>query len=231
MSSVVVVGGTAGIGREIASSYARQGAEVWITGRDPAGAREAAAEIGGDTRGVGCDLALPESIAAAFSPIARVDRLVLAAIERDQNSVRAYEIQRALRLVTLKLVGYSEVVHQLADRFSPGAAMVLFGGVAKDRPYPGSTTVTAVNDGVDGLARSMAVELAPVRVNVIHPGIVGDSPAWVGKPDSVLGPLRELTPIGRLVGMAEVVDSVEFLQENGGVNGVSLVVDGGWLLR
>ena len=55
---------------------------------------------------------------------------------------------------------------------------MLFGGLAKERPYPGSTTVTTVNGAVSAMVRTLALELAPVRVNAIHPGVVGDSPAW-----------------------------------------------------
>ena len=103
----------------------------------------------------------------------------------------------------------------------------MFGGRAKDRPYPGSTTVTAVNGGISALIRTLAVELAPVRFNAIHPGIVGDSPFWENKPlDAVL----QRTPTGRLVTMADVVDATVFLLENRGVNGVNLAVDGGWML-
>jgi NAD(P)-dependent dehydrogenase (short-subunit alcohol dehydrogenase family) len=69
--------------------------------------------------------------------------------------------------------------------------------------------------------------LAPVRVNAIHPGIVGDSPFWAGKPlDAVI----TRTPTGRLVTMAEVVDATVFLLENRGINGVNLAIDGGWML-
>ena len=103
---------------------------------------------------------------------------MLAAIERDANSVRDYDIERAIRLATLKLVGYTEVLHCLHPRMHDDTSVLLFGGLAKDRPYPGSTTVTSVNGAVTTMVRTFATELAPVRVNAIHPGIVGDSPAW-----------------------------------------------------
>src|SRR5205823_14287332 len=119
----------------------------------------------------------------ALGGVGPVRRLVLAAIERDENSVREYDVARALRLTTLKLVGYTEVVHALADRLTGDASILLFGGQALRRPYPGSTTVTTVNGGVTGVVHTLAVELAPVRVNAIHPGIVGDTPAWEGKPE------------------------------------------------
>jgi NAD(P)-dependent dehydrogenase (short-subunit alcohol dehydrogenase family) len=227
MSSVVVVGGTVGIGREIADYFAGEGHRVTLTGRDAARAAAAAREIGGDTIGLGLDLAEPHSIAAALAGIEAVDNLVLAAIDRDVNRVTDYDIDLALRLVTLKLVGYTEVVHALRSRLAPDSAIVMFGGLALQRPYPGSTTVSTVNGGVIGLMHTLIVELAPIRVNVIHPGIVGDSPYWR---DRDLSPVVARTPCGRLAQMADIVDAVAFLLRNPAVNGVSLNVDGGTLL-
>ena len=68
------------------------------------------------------------------------------------------------------------------NSFTRAAAVVLFGGLAKERPYPGSTMVTTFNGGVSGLAKTLAREIAPHRVNAIHPGIVGDSPKWASVP-------------------------------------------------
>jgi NAD(P)-dependent dehydrogenase (short-subunit alcohol dehydrogenase family) len=139
--SVVVVGGTGGIGKQLAGHYAASGEAVVITGRDQERATAIAAELGPNVAGIGFDLGEP-------------------------------------------------------------------GGIAS-------------------LIRTLAIELAPIRFNAIHPGIVGDSPFWESKPlDAVVA----RTPTGRLVTMAEVVDATVFLGENGGVNGVNLYVDGGWML-
>lgn len=230
--SIVIVGGTSGIGLALAGRYAAQGNDVVITGRDAARAAEIAASVNGNGRvqGRGVDLAEPDAIEAGLSDVRSVDRLVLAAIERDENTVRDYDIGRALRLVTLKLVGYTEVVHSLAPQLSDHASILLFGGLAMRRPYPGSTTITTVNGGVSGLVRTLAVELAPTRVNALHPGVVGDTPAWSGKPPEVLENLRVRTPIGRLASTEDIVDAAAFLLENKAVNGVNLEVDGGWML-
>ena len=80
------------------------------------------------------------------------------------------------------------------------------------------------------MVRTLATELAPIRVNALHPGIVGDSPDWAGKPPAVLEAVRVRTPLGRLITMEEVAGAAAFLLENGAVNGVNLPVDGGWLL-
>ena len=223
---VVVVGGNRGIGREIARHYADAGDEVVITCRDADRANEAASEIGGRTTGIALDLTRPDEIAGALTPIGPVRYLVVVAIDRDDNRVADYSIERAMRLVTLKLVGYTEVVHALLDRLGPESSIVLFGGLAKDRPYPGSTTVSTVNGGVVGMVRSLVSELAPMRINALHPGIVGDSPFWKGKS---LDHILARTPTKRLATMADIVHAVSFLLENPAVNGIDLRVDGGWM--
>jgi NAD(P)-dependent dehydrogenase (short-subunit alcohol dehydrogenase family) len=226
--NVVIVGGTQGLGRELAQSYADGGRGVVVTGRDQERAEAAASEIGGRTRGIGFDLADPHAIAGHLADVGAVDFLVLAAIERDVNKVREYDIDSALRLVTLKLVGYTEVIHTLVPRLGDDSAILIYGGLARDRPYPGSTTVTTVNGGVTSLVRTLVTELAPTRINALHPAIVGDSPQWRDMPAERLEALVQRTPIGRLVTMAEVVAASRFLLENEAINGINLVVDGGW---
>ena len=228
MSSVLVVGGTSGIGLEFARMRSGRGDEVVLTGRDADRADTVAKEIG--ARGLALDLGRPKEIGAALTGVGRLDHLVIAGVSRDDNKVTEYDIDAALRLVTLKLVGYTEVVHVLQDRLHADSAIVLFGGQAKERPYPGATTVATVNAGVGGLVNTLAVELAPIRVNAVHPGVVGDSPYWQAKPEKVLATLRTETPTGRLATMADVVDAVDFLLRNRSVNAVELSVDGGWLL-
>jgi NAD(P)-dependent dehydrogenase (short-subunit alcohol dehydrogenase family) len=228
--SVVIVGGTAGIGLELARYLVDAGDQVVVTGRDPDRAEQVAKELGGPARGLAFDLARPDEIAPALADLRRVDHLVLAAIERDLNTASDYDVGKAIRLVTLKLVGYTEVVHALLPRMAPDASIVLFGGGAKDRPYPGSTTISTVNGGISGMMNSLATELAPIRVNTIQPGIIGDSPFWRDKPAAVLDAFVSQTPLGRLATMAEVVDAVVFLMRNRAVSGVTLRVDGGWLL-
>ena len=227
---VVVVGGTSGLGLEVARHYAAEGREVVLSGRDPARAQAVADEVGGKARGIGLDLAEPAQLADRLAGVEAVGHLVLAAIERDENRIASFDLHGATRLATLKLIGYAQVVHLLAPRMDQAGAVVLFGGRAMDRPYPGSTMVSTVNGGVTGLVHSLAVELAPIRCNAVHPGIVGDSPYWSAKGDAALEPVRNRTPGGRLVTMEDVVGAVVFLLENRAVNGVNLAVDGGWLL-
>jgi len=229
--TILIAGGTSGIGLELAKDLVSKGDRAIITGRDQGRATEIAASIGEGATGIALDISEPETIASQLADVGPLDGLVLAAIERDANTVRDYDIARARRLVTLKLIGYTETVHAVLDRLEPSRAtgIVLFGGRAKDAPYPGSTTVATINGGVMGLMNALALELAPIRVNAIHPGIVGDSPFWAGKTAAIEG-YSSRTPGGELATMADIVDAAQFLLRNHGVSGVDLNVDRGWRL-
>lgn len=227
--TVVIVGGTHGLGNDVGRHYVEAGRRVIVTGRDAERAEKAAAELGDTAEALAFDLSEPASIAPALAGVGSVDRLVLAALQRDLNTVKDYDIEAAIHLVTLKLVGYTEVVHTLLPRLTPDASILLFGGLAKLRPYPGSTTITTINHGVDGLVGTMAAELAPIRVNALHPGIVADSPFWAEKTEA-LEATKAKTPTGRLVVMRDVTDAAVFLLENPSMHGAELRIDGGWSL-
>jgi NAD(P)-dependent dehydrogenase (short-subunit alcohol dehydrogenase family) len=230
-AATVIIGGTAGLGRDLAVLCLEKGHRVVIAGRDETRCADIAAGLHPECEHVALDLSDPRSIAGALADLHDIRHVALVAIERDENTVRDYSIEDAIRLTTLKLVGYTEVVHQLLPRMSGDGSVVIYGGQAQARPYPGSTTVSTVNGGVLGMVRTLAVEAAPVRVNGIHPGVIGDSPYWAEKPEGVLDPIAERTPIGRLVTMRELSEAALFLLENGAVNGVNLAADGGWTLK
>ncbi|MEO8423871.1 MAG: SDR family oxidoreductase [Actinomycetota bacterium] len=227
--AVVVVGGTQGLGWDLARHYAEGGRRVMITGRDAGRAAAVAADLGENVGSAAFDLSEPLTIADAVKGLGTIDRLALAALDRDLNSVADYDVAKAIRLVTLKLVGYTETIHALLDRLTPDASIVIYGGLAKLRPYPGSTTITTINHGVDGLVRTLAAELPPIRVNALHPGIVADSPFWAPKTEALEATLAK-TPTGRLVQMRDVTDAAVFLLENPSMHGTELRIDGGWSL-
>jgi len=229
--TVVIAGATNELGKAIARHYVDRGHRVVVSSREMGRAQALAGELGGESVPVAFDLAEPRSIAPALDGVDDVLHLVLMGLYRDDNKVREYNFEDAIKLVTLKLVGYTEVVHVLHSRMRENASIVIFGGLAKDQPYPGSTTITSVNGAMATLINSLAIELSPIRANAIHPGQVGDSPAWMAKPKEVIDNLKSRTALGRLVTVAEVTDAVVFLLENGGVNGVNLRVDGGRMMK
>jgi NAD(P)-dependent dehydrogenase (short-subunit alcohol dehydrogenase family) len=226
MTSTLIVGGSGGLGSVIAEHFARRGDDVIVTGRDKARAETVAARIGHNARGLAVDLARPETISASLADVTDVDHLVITAVGQAANTLAQFNIADAVSAVTMKLVGYAETVRVLRDRFTPDASVVLFGGLAKERPYPGSTIVTTFNAGISGLIRTLALEIAPHRVNALHPGLVGDSPRWRDVPDP---PHSARTPIGRLVTMSEIADATDFLLRNTGINAHDLYMDGGLL--
>jgi NAD(P)-dependent dehydrogenase (short-subunit alcohol dehydrogenase family) len=233
MKSVVLIGATQGIGRELAAEYARRGASVVITGRSAQRAAEVAGELSedvpGTVTGLALDLTRPAGIPQMLAAIERADRLAIVGMVRDRNTIAAYDVAKASELAITKVVGYTAVVSALAPRLAPDASVLLFGGMAKEYPYPGSTTVTAVNAAVTGLVRTMSAELAPVRVNAIHPGIVPDSPFWDGNAAAagILEEFRKQSLTGRLASTSDIVDGCVFLLENTSVNGTGLHLDGG----
>lgn len=227
--AVVIVGGTSEIGMSIAQHYVDQGREVWVSSRDAERAAQSASELGGNARGFALDLNDLDGINPALQEIGSVARLVLVAIERNQNSIAEFDAHSASNLFTLKLSGYPEVINSLLDRLTEDASVVLFGGLAKEKPYPGGTTVCIVNGGITTMVHALTLELAPRRVNAIHPAIVGDSWFWADKPAEVLEAFRTQTPSGRLITAADVADATVFLLENPGMNGSNLNLDAGWL--
>jgi NAD(P)-dependent dehydrogenase (short-subunit alcohol dehydrogenase family) len=227
--AVVIIGGTSEMGKRIGKHYAEQGYEVFVSSRTGESAEAAANEIGPTAKSLTVDLTKPHDIAGALEDVGPVKHLVIVAIERDNNTIDDFNIEGASDLVTLKLVGYPEVIHALRGRLGDDSSIVLFGGLAKERPYPGSTTVTTVNGGISTMIRSLAIQLAPIRINAIHPAIVGDSPYWAATSPEVLEGFRARTPLGRLVRMDDITHATVFLLENQAVNATNLNVDGGWL--
>ena len=229
--TVVVVGGTCELGKHLARHYVKMGYPVVVTSRDLGRAQATATELGGKSTGFAVDLANPHGIADALGGVEDIQHLALVALHRDENNVRTYNIDEALKLVTLKLVGYTECIHVLAPKMRQDASILIFGGLARNQPYPGSTTITTVNGGVSTLINSLALELAPIRVNAIHPGQVSDTPAWQNKPKNVIDALIAKTALGRLVTSEDVTHAAVFLLENRGVTGVNLRVDGGRMIK
>jgi NADP-dependent 3-hydroxy acid dehydrogenase YdfG len=173
-----------------------------------------AKEFAGRPRAV-FDLTEPSTIGPAVAGVGPVDHLVLARSLATRTR-REYDPESAERLSTMKLVGYTATVHALLPGLHDESSVVLFGGRAKDRPYPGSVTVTSVNGAMSSMIRALATELKPIRFNAIHPGIVGDSPYWAAKPEALQATAPAIRGTGCLVTMADIVDAVRFLLENRG---------------
>lgn len=228
---VAIVGGTSGIGFTLAQAAHARGCRVTILGRGAERTAEIARSIGPAVEGCHLDLDDSASISAALSEGIPIDHLVFTAIHRVNTSIKALDVPGIAKLARVKLVGCLEAIRVALPRLKPSGSVVLFSGLAKANPYPGSTMVSVVNGGIVGMTRTLAVELSPIRVNCISPGLVPDSPAWqkavAAGAEGMVAAMTERTPAKRLANVDDVVHAAFFLMENKAVNGIDLEIDGG----
>jgi NAD(P)-dependent dehydrogenase (short-subunit alcohol dehydrogenase family) len=227
---IVVVGGTKGLGFAVAGGALARGYTTTITGRSASTAKEIADSLARGAVGRPCDLNDRASIEGLFDGIDKIDHLVLAAVDRDHNDIHSFRPEDCLRTLAAKTVGYATAVNCALDKFTDRASVVIFGGLSAYRPFPGSTTLSLANGAVVGLMNSLAVQIAPVRVNTITPGVVSDTWA-VEEADPVRAEayerLRERTPGKRLPSSDDIVQGTFALVDNRGLNAVELIVDSG----
>lgn len=227
---LLVIGGARGLGFELARTASEQGARVTVTGRDAHVADARATKLGPSARGLACDLLDAASLGRLFTDIDVVDHLVLTAIERDHNTAADFRADAAARMMLIKTVGYANAVAHALPKLDQDGSVVLFSGLSMWRPSPGSTTMSMANSAILGLVNSLAVEIAPVRVNAITPGSVAGTEA-IDNADPVLAEFfeaqRQRTPTKRLPTPNDIVAAVLFLLTCPGVNGENLVVDAG----
>jgi NAD(P)-dependent dehydrogenase (short-subunit alcohol dehydrogenase family) len=228
---VFIIGGTAGIGLATAKALVSTGVRVTIAGRGAERAAEIAGSIGHTAEGVHLDLEDPTSIKTALASGDPIDHLVLTAMYGANASIKTIDYSDAARAARVKIVGYVEAINTALPRLKATSSIVLFGGLAKANPYPGSTMVSIVNGGTVGMLRTLAVELAPIRVNGISPGLVEDSPRWIKRASEGAQPtidaMKARTPSRRLATVNDIVHGVLFLMDNRAANGIDLELDGG----
>jgi len=228
---VVVVGGTSGIGLPLARAAHALGCKLTIAGRGAERAAEIAKSIGPAVAGRHVDLEDAASIRAGLADGPAIDHLVLVPIYSSTTTVKNFDVAEANRVLHIKLTGYMEAVHTVLPRLKPTSSIVLFGGLAKAKPYPTSTMITVANAGLVGVMKSMVIELSPIRVNSVSPGLVADSPKWEATvkagTNPVLNAMIARTPSRYLTTMGDVIHAVFFLLDNRAVNGVDLELDGG----
>ncbi|HSD19895.1 MAG TPA: SDR family oxidoreductase [Anaeromyxobacter sp.] len=175
---VLVVGGSSGIGLATAEAFAARGHAVTIAARDRDRLAEAARRIGARASTVSLDLRDQASVRAALGT-ERFLHVVLAAADLRYAPLLAMPLGDLQHVFDSKLFGYVRVVQAVAPRLPPDGSVTLVSGIASERPSPGAAAVAAVNGAIEALGRALAVELSPVRVNVVSPGVT-DTPSWSG---------------------------------------------------
>ena len=229
-TTTLIVGGTSGIGLAVARLVLAQGGIPIVAGRNQARVDAVTAELGGTARGAVVDLDDPASIASLPSRTGTVDHLVLSAAALTYAPFRELSIDDAHAVMESKFWGYYRTVLAFEPTLPAHGSVTMFSGVASSRPGVGTVAVTATNSAVEGLARSLAVELAPRRANAVDPGVV-DSPSWAHLSESERRDMFDSTatslPVGRVGTPEDVAKAVLFLIDNGYTTGEVLTVDGG----
>ena len=225
--TVVVVGRGTGIARAVALLAQSEGARVVVAGRDKAKLESA---YGGDITAEFIDITDGGSIAALADRLGAVDHVVSTASARARGKLGDLERQKLQLSFDTKVIGPTMLAKYFAPQMKPGGSFVLFSGVHAFKLNVGYLGVGITNGAVDFLARWLAVELAPTRVNAISPGVI-DTGAWDslgsdGKRDYFTH-IADSNPARRIGTPEDIAGAVLFAMTNTFMTGMTLKVDGG----
>jgi NAD(P)-dependent dehydrogenase (short-subunit alcohol dehydrogenase family) len=230
--TVVIVGGGSGIGLEVARRAALEGAKVHLGGRTEAKLAAAAESLGATWQVV--DSTDQDSLAAFFGALDRVDHLFTPGASYVVGPMRELSDEDAASPFETKFWGQYHAVKHAVPRLTADASIVLMSGAASVRPPGAAPAYVACNAAIEGLGRGLAVELAPVRVNVVAPGTI-DGNLWAQRPAAVreasFARYSRDTLLHRVGRESEVADAVLYLFGNGYTTGSTLYPDGGYALR
>lgn len=231
---VAVVGGSSGIGRAIAEAARAAGAEAIIASSTPAKLHAAATSIG--ARAIPLDITDPASIAAFATALGPVDHLAFTAhAPASLATIKpnlSVDPADAARVFATKVLGTLAVIRAVTPNLSRDGSILLVSGAASRRIMPGHVVLGAANAAIEAAGRQLARELAPVRVNVIAPGLTR-SEAYDPLPEAARAALfarAAALPVGRPGAPAEIAAAALALMGNAFVTGAVLDVDGGGLL-
>jgi NAD(P)-dependent dehydrogenase (short-subunit alcohol dehydrogenase family) len=231
---VLVLGGTSGIGYAVAESAARAGAQVTVASSNPERVRQAAESLPGPATGHAVDLTDAAAVSAVLGEIGPIDHLVFTAGENlTLSTLDDIDLEAAREYFTLRYFGALAAVKAAAPLIRPGGSIVLTTGIAKDRPQAGWSVGASICGAVEALTRALAVELAPVRVNAVSPGVVR-SPLWDGLDETVREQLFRDTaktlPVGQVGEPQDIAEAYLYLMTERFATGSIITVDGGAVL-
>jgi NAD(P)-dependent dehydrogenase (short-subunit alcohol dehydrogenase family) len=228
--TVVVIGGSAGIGLETARFARAEGAGVILTARDPERLERAADELGA-LSAAAFDATDFDRLERFFDDLpAPIDHVLVTGTGPYYAPLAEFDLDEARRDVESHLFLPIEVARNAAGRVRPGGTLLFIGGTGGRRTAPGLSSIAALTAAGPALTRNLALELAPIRVNMIAAGFV-DTPLsarLLGDGlDARRAELRETLPIGRVVGPEDVASLAVHLMTNTAVTGATYDIDGG----
>jgi NAD(P)-dependent dehydrogenase (short-subunit alcohol dehydrogenase family) len=227
---VVVIGASSGMGLATALAAAEAGAKVTLVGRNSASLEKAVAEVGHGSQAVTADIADEGAIANLFEKVGTLDHLVTTAANLAYAPIQEFDSAAAQAIIASKILGPFYAVKHAAPRLSQEGSITFFSGVAAWKPFPNASIVAAANGALAAFARSLAVELAPIRVNAVSPGVV-ETPSWNEMPEeernAFFENLSKQLPARRIGQANDLADAVLFLMQNRFTTGTVLHVDGG----
>jgi NAD(P)-dependent dehydrogenase (short-subunit alcohol dehydrogenase family) len=231
---IVVLGGSSGIGLATAQAAVREGASVVIASSRKARVDEALATLPAGTEGHVLDLADSAATQALFARLGQFDHLVFTAGETLQlGSLATTDIDAARRFFTLRYWGAYCAAKYGSSSIRTGGSIVFTSGIAGQRPQAGWSLGASICAAMEGLTRALAVELAPIRVNIVSPGIV-QTPLWANMAETDRAALyqriSDRLPVGHVGDAAEIAQAYLYLMRQTYSTGQVLVVDGGAVL-
>ncbi len=231
---VVVLGAGTGIGRSLALEAGAAGAEIVLAGRTRRTLEETAARLTGPHQIHVLDAAVEGEVATFFEAVGSFDHLVSTASQGISGPITGLDAAAIARAFTAKLWAPIFLVKYGAPRIAADGSFTFFSGIRAGRPAAGTSITSLVNGGLEAFARAMAVELGPVRVNVISPGIVDSGPFWErlgaeGR-ERLFDDFARKSPARRVGRPEDLAQAALFAMANPFLTGTVLAVDGGGLL-
>lgn len=228
---VVVMGGSSGIGEATAARFAADGAEVVITGRDRDRLDAAVTRIGGKTTAFRMDATDPADIEAFFAQTQPIDHLVLAVSGASGSGPFAeLDIDALADGFDGKFWPQVRMVKAALPQMNPTGSVTLITAASARAGFPGTAGLAAINGALNAMIAPLAVELAPLRINAVAPGVV-ETPWWDRVPEAqrrdLFDGLAATTPVGRVGRAEELAAAVQMVAGNGFITGVVLDVTGG----
>ena len=230
--TVVVIGGSSGMGLAVAKESERSGARVVIASRSQDKLKAAAAQIGGDVHWHVVDTTDEASVSDLFERLGAVDHLVIPGSSVKTGTLR--EMPLADGLFTMQSKFWGPYLCAKYVRINPGGSITLFSGILSRRPGRNDAVLASVNAAVEAMGRALAKDLAPVRVNVLSPGMTAGTGAYLKMSETdregMFAAIAEHLPAGRVGRPEDIADAALMLMTNGFITGVVLDVDGGGLI-